>query len=100
MRGWEAGWRNGSHGPTDGRAQNGRAAPVSSARLAGVAWERPILDRPLRHIKPVAVTVHLYPGRGHAVRRGPTIMLVATTRADDIGETRVDVVRFGRKLRP
>jgi hypothetical protein len=78
----------------------GRAAPMSSARFAGIAWKRPVLDHPIRHIKPVAINVHLYTSRGHAVMRGPTITLVAAARAGGIGEARVDVVGFCRKLRP
>ena len=71
---------------------NGRAAPVSSARFAGIVRKRPVLDSPIRHIKPVVIEVHLHTSRGHTVRYRPTIILVAAARAVGIVAMQVDVV--------
>jgi hypothetical protein len=78
---------------------NGRAAPVPSPCLAGVTRERPVLDRLIRHIEPVAIDIHLHARWSHAVRRRPTIMIIAATHTGCISQVRVDVVGFRRKLR-
>lgn len=79
------------------RLITGCAAPMSPA---GLALKRTVLDRPLRHIKPIAIDIHLYPRRGHTVGRWPTIPLIAATRAGGTGEAGVDVMGFCLKLRP
>ena len=66
-----------------------------SGCLTGIAGQRPVLDRVVRHGDPTAIHEHLHPGRRHPVRDGATVLVVTATVSPSVFQRRVDVVGFG-----
>jgi hypothetical protein len=71
---------------------------MATARFARITRERPVLNRLVWYRDPIPIDIHLHPSRGHTVKRGSTVVVVAAARAFGIAQVRVDVVGVSRKL--
>ena len=72
---------------------------MAPARLARITRKRPVLDRLVWYHDPTPINIHLHSGRGHTVRRGSTVAVVAAARAFGIAQRRVDVMGIARELK-